>query len=414
MLRRISRHAITTLAIATTAPTACVDMDAVQPEPSQSFDTSPTAGGWTLTSTPSPSNNGNTLRGITATSPVAIWAVGDRETGTGTNTLVQRFDGTNWQVVASPNPGAVRECGYGNVLTDVAASGNDVWAVGYFWSCTVFRPLTLRWTGTSWQRLAAPTPNGSGNTSLEAVAVRQGDAWAVGSYVTTTDAVLPLIIRWNGTAWTRIPAAPLPNVQHATLRAVAIASENDVWAAGTMRNPTSNRMETLIQRWNGTTWTVVPSPNPSLSGANTITALAVVSPTDVWAVGDFEAWWGGRVTLTLRWDGATWRVVQSPNATANYGASNVLDAVVAAGAEEVWAMGHFEAYQTGLNQRSLTMRWNGTTWSIVPSPAPGQAASLTSATVVGGQVWAAGVYSLYGSDPSYGFFTAPRTLVIRR
>jgi hypothetical protein len=274
--------------------------------------------------------------------------------------------------------------------------------------------LTLRWTGTSWQRLAAPTPNGSGNTSLEAVAVRQGDAWAVGSYVTTTDAVLPLIIRWNGTAWTRIPAAPLPNVQHATLRAVAIASENDVWAAGTIRNPTSNRMETLIQRWNGTTWTVVPSPNPSLSGANTITALAVVSPTDVWAVGDFEAWWGGRVTLTLRWDGATWRVVQSPNATANYGASNVLDAVVAAGAEEVWAMGHFEAYQTGLNQRSLTMRWNGTTWSIVPSPAPGQAASLTSATVVGGQVWAAGVYSLYGSDPSYGFFTAPRTLVIRR
>jgi hypothetical protein len=41
--------------------------------------------------------------------------------------------------------------------------------------------------------------------------------------------------------------------------------------------------QTLIEHWNGTQWSVVPSPN--LMGNNLLRGVAIVSANDVWAVG---------------------------------------------------------------------------------------------------------------------------------
>ena len=43
---------------------------------------------------------------------------------------------------------------------------------------------------------------------------------------------------------------------------------------------------TLIEHWNGTAWTQVPSPNPS--GDNVLDGVAATSASNAWAVGFYS------------------------------------------------------------------------------------------------------------------------------
>src|SRR5438105_3935499 len=57
-------------------------------------------------------------------------------------------------------------------------------------------------------------------------------------------------------------------------------------------------------------WSVVSSPNSGT--ANGLHGVAAVSANDVWAVGEYNPGPGSR-TLTLHWDGTSWSVIPSPN-----------------------------------------------------------------------------------------------------
>jgi hypothetical protein len=74
--------------------------------------------------------------------------------------------------------------------------------------------------------------------------------------------------------------------------------------------PPGEPLRTLIERWNGTKWTVVPSPTPG-SGSN-LNAAAVASADSVWAVGQLSENYVGR-TLIERWNGTAWNQVSSPD-----------------------------------------------------------------------------------------------------
>lgn len=56
----------------------------------------------------------------------------------------------------------------------------------------------------AWQALPAPNP--SGNDQLNAIAATSAtDAWIVGSYYTSSNDVQTLIEHWNGTGWSVTP-----------------------------------------------------------------------------------------------------------------------------------------------------------------------------------------------------------------
>src|SRR5207248_3230320 len=80
-------------------------------------------------------------------------------------------------------------------------------------------------------------------------------------------------------------------------------------------------------------WTVVPSPNPSPT-ANGLTAVTVVSANDAWAVGDDTIATGASNTLIEHWNGSTWNVAASPNPSASH---NDLTGVAAVNTDDVWA-----------------------------------------------------------------------------
>ena len=82
-----------------------------------------------------------------------------------------------------------------------------------------------------------------------------------------------------------------PQTTNSILRASTAISANDVWAVGNT-NTTATGIGTLAEHFDGSTWSVVPTPQPSVtflvpsSGAH-FSAVSAVSSTDVWAIGTF-------------------------------------------------------------------------------------------------------------------------------
>src|SRR5438105_2580351 len=68
----------------------------------------------------------------------------------------------------------------------------------------------------------------------------------------------------------------------------AFTSSTDVWAVGSYYSSLAAANQTLVERWDGTTWNPVASPNAG-TGNNRLTAVAALSPSDVWAVGNYTS-----------------------------------------------------------------------------------------------------------------------------
>src|SRR2546421_158680 len=166
----------------------------------------------------------------------------------------------------------------------------------------------------------------------------------------------PAVAQAQAAPWTVVPS-PNPGVAGNELLAAAIVSARDVWAVGYFRNA-SNVLQTLIEHWNGHKWSVVSSPNAGMQN-NQLAGVTAVSATDIWAVGNFEPAINVPVqTLTLHWNGTSWSVVSSPNVGSGF---NTLQAAAAVSTNEVWAVGQ-SSTASGVVQ-TLIEQWNGTVWS---------------------------------------------------
>ena len=122
------------------------------------------------------------------------------------------------------------------------------------------------------------------------------------------------------------------------------------------------------------------SPFSGIDTDARLSAVAAIAGNDVWAVGFTNS-----DSLTIHWDGNTWSVVPSPNA----GRDDYLYGITAISADDVWAVGSYYAENVGY--RTLTLHWDGIAWSIVPSAyAVGQNYLLAVDAVSTNDVWAVG------------------------
>src|SRR5438094_8591444 len=112
----------------------------------------------------------------------------------------------------------------------------------------------------------------------------------------------------SAASW-QIIASPNGSREVNELHSVSALAENDVWAVGVSYNTECTLGSTLIEHWNGSRWSVVPSPNPSAS-VNKINAIAAVSASDVLAVGTAPT--STDTALILDLNGTGWSVVLNP------------------------------------------------------------------------------------------------------
>jgi hypothetical protein len=261
-------------------------------------------------------------------------------------------------------------------------SANDIWAVGSFYNTST---LIEHWNGSHWSVVTSPNPGDERNVLYGIGVVSANDIWVVGFRYDAAATVGTLIEHWNGTSWSVVPS-PNPGYDSNVLYGIGVVSANDIWAVGNFYNTASDVYEqTLIEHWNGTSWSVVPSPNPG-AAYNFLYGIEVISANDIWAVGGFRNTSGAEQTLIEHWNGSHWSVVTSPSP----GANGTLRGIAVVSARNIWAVGSF--YNTSGAEQTLIEHWNGSHWSVVTSPNPGSAHNVLYGIAVASarNIWAVG------------------------
>jgi hypothetical protein len=272
----------------------------------------------------------------------------------------------------------------GSSLAAIDGSGrSDVWTVGEQHGSSIeSHSLVAHWDGTAWGLVSVPDIG----PLVAVVATAPNDAWALGGRN---------LLHWDGAAWS---TKGLPRGSYSALSATG---PTDVWIAGVQPGPmigkNSRGWSSAVAHYDGGQWRIMRTPNPGTRD-NYVEGIVARSPDDVWAGGYFVNL-GKHVleatSLTMHWDGKTWSVVRSPNPSPS------LDVLWSMGQDEaggVWALGQYRGSDHHLH--TLVLRWSGQGWAIVPI----RGTSLWSAQAVGGS--ASGPTWVVGSPATSSFAIA--------
>ncbi|HEV2932299.1 MAG TPA: hypothetical protein VGY96_04115 [Streptosporangiaceae bacterium] len=357
-------------------------------------------GGWTIVAAP-PTGQNATFTGVATVSDSDAWAVGYRSgaafTNVGAKVLIDNWTGTAWSQVAVPaTPGNTAL-----LLGVSASSATDAWAVGRTQlNKSDFEPVALHWNGTAWSvspGFATAISIISGASAVGVADISAGDAYAIGNSAATA---VGSLAHWNGTAWSPV-TLPLPAHANSntTLNAISADGPDDVWIVGTFLDSANGQNETFSEHFNGTAWSVVPMPLVNSSNINAFfqfNGIKANSASDVWAVGDSGVVdVPGSKTLIEHFNGTAWSIVPSPSP----GSIAILSGVTTSNAaNSVWAVGADTPAGTSARQ-TLTLDWNGTTWNVVASPNTGSTDGVGAVATNPGAaiVWAVGESGPAGS-----------------
>jgi hypothetical protein len=340
------------------------------------------AASWTVVPSPNASVE-DWLTGLAAFSPADLWSAGTAYRTNGTDSssgLIEQYNGTSWQIVSAPSPTGCVYCSLSGVA---GSSASDVWAVGEeFFNKADYGALIEHYNGSAWSLVSAPTPtyNGylSGVTSLS-----PSNAWAVGGmYYDGPEG--PLVEHYNGTAWSISSTASVPG---GLLTAVTAVSASDIWAIGTDPDAGTG----IVMNYNGTSWTQTSVPAPSGTDWE-LTGISADSASDVWAVGftyNDLATADGVQPIVEHYNGTSWTLSYLP-IPSGYTYAAIAN-VLAISSTDIWATGYSTTSTPGAADVALFEQYNGTSWTIEPSPSlSGYALGFDGMANVDGALWAVG------------------------
>jgi hypothetical protein len=204
----------------------------------------------------------------------------------------------------------------------------------------------------------------------------------VGSYTDSSGVSQTLIERYDGTQWS-IVSSPAESFE-STLDGMSCVSASDCWAVGSSWDNSNLDSATLVEQYDGGQWSIVPSPNPSGSTRSKLDSVTCVSASDCWAVGG---------TLIEQYDGTQWSIISSPTPSDSSGTE--LTGVTCATSNDCWAVGSYTDSSGNVAYSPLVEQYDGTQWSIVSSPTPSESpwTDLTGVTcVTASDCWAVGSY----------------------
>jgi len=319
---------------------------------------------WSIQATPNVNGEPTGLRGVSCTSATLCTATGRVQSSPGTP-AAERWNGTTWSVQQVPAPQTMTGAGLNGVSCTSASTCTAVGSDG--------AALAEAWDGTSWSVQPLTTPLGTVGSRLTSVSCPSASTcMAVGNYlVDVGNDRAPLAEAWNGTSWSIAPAPASPVAPSfpgsAFLKGVSCTSANACTAVGYYSN-SSGGLSTLAESWNGTSWSIQPTPDQPGSGEDFLQGVSCTSASACTAVG-FYSKPGSFIEFSLaeEWNGTSWSIQPTPHH--NTSVDHVLNAVSCTSASACTAVGS-QGFET------LAEAWNGTTWTVQPTPHPEQGQHL--------------------------------------
>ena len=133
---------------------------------------------------------------------------------------------------------------------------------------------------------------------------------------------------------------------------------NSCVAVGDNWDSSTGNDETLIESWDGSSWSITPSPNPSGSAQSGLSGVSCLTASSCIAVGD-----GNSQTLVESWDGSNWSITPSPQ-------PQELDRLPRCRelrrCDLLHGRGRVLAIKSDV--KNLIEIWNGSTWNITSAP----------------------------------------------
>ncbi len=323
---------------------------------------------WRIQSTPNPSGaTTSTLSDVSCVSREVCTAVGDYVSAGGTLTLAEAWDGTGWTIQPTPNPSGSTSINLSGVS---CVSASACTAVGDYVSAAGTLTLAEAWDGTSWTIQPTPNPSGSTNSNLSGVSCASATSCtAVGSFSDSTG-TFTLAERWDGTSWT-IQSTANPTGAGPFLSRVSCTSSSHCTAVGAYDESACHSGQpctelTLAEAWDGTSWTIQPTPNPAGAAYSDLIGVSCTSAAACTAVGQHADSNGFPVTLAEDWDGTSWTIQSTPNPIGATNPQNALEGVSCTSGTACAAVGSYE--NSALVPVTLAESWDGTSWTIQPTP----------------------------------------------
>jgi hypothetical protein len=280
--------------------------------------------------------------------------------------LAEMWNGSNWTRQTVPKP--AQSTGGPGLYGVSCVSSTDCVAVGFYQPSTAgsgeSRPVVEMWNGSVWKVQATPEPGGSdGQGAFSGVSCVTADSCeAVGYYFSPPSAEDPrtLVEAWNGTTWTQQPT-PHPSFPHSQAGGSQLfnvsCSAGDACAATGFYSTSTTDTEALALTWNGSSWRRELISEPA-SKDTEMEGVWCSSADDCEGVG-FTA----SVGFAYRWNGATWtrQSLADPGATGP-------ETVACSAGQACEAVGSGTVVAEG---------WNGSTWTKQSAPNPDGGALLS-------------------------------------
>jgi hypothetical protein len=309
---------------------------------------------WSLLSTPDPGgSSGVTLRAVACPTTTSCFAVGSYGSGSTTKPLAEHWNGSSWSIQSTPVPGGTDAANLSGVS---CPSTKSCFAVGSYAAGSTQLPLVEHWNGSAWGVQGSAAPGGSAGAGLTGVSCpNPKSCFAVGNF-STSFSINPLAEHWNGSSWS-VQASPNPSGSSSTtLRGVSCPSAKSCFAVGVYT--TSTATKTLAEHWNGSSWGVLASANPGGSTVAALTSVSCPSTKSCFAVGNYSAGSGSR-TLAEHWNGSSW----AQQATVNPSSATSLNGVSCPNTKSCFAIGNSQI-------KNLVEHWNGSNWGTTAIPSP--------------------------------------------
>jgi hypothetical protein len=317
-----------------TSATACVAVGTYQGGSAvQTLTESFSDGRWNTTpSADIGTNVDNSLLDVTCLSGSDCVAVGDTEQSTD-RTLIEAFNGVDWSTVPSPNT----EDGQSNDLDGVSCqSATSCVAVGYFFDGSNFQTLIETYDGINWSITPSPDVAGT-NDFLAGVSCSSTSCTAVGTSSGNGQPTQTLIETLTGSVWSVVPSPDSDPTQTDSLASVSCTSASSCVAVGYHEVAIQN--QTLVETFNGSSWSIAPSPNTGDGTGSALDGVSCLSATACTAVGTSLSGANIQQTLIESLNGTTWSIT----ASADTGASqdNVLSGVSCTSSVSCSAVGSY-------------------------------------------------------------------------